>query len=588
MKRILSLILALVMMFGALASLTSCGAPKNDGAEINIYLGAQSFDFDPSDYYVSANAEKVLSLIYEPLFSVNKNGKLKMAAAKSYEVDKEKRKIEITLRESYWSDNLKVKSADFVYAWCNRILNTDNPNPAAALFIDIEGVEEVLHGTGSISDVGIKVTEMDEITITYREGADYMRILKNLASVATAPVRQDIVEVAETYWSKSANTIVTNGAFKLRSYDRETGEFELSRNVGYHQAINVKDYDNKVRPALLYGSFTVADGDVTVSYNDIKKKVTFIMADASLAERADYKRKADTAEHTSVYTYVFNTEHPLFADANVRRALSAVIDREAIIKAITFGKAADGFIPDVSGGSDEKLISTKANKAKAEEYLALVDASLLTAENKTFTLTIDSDEESKAVANIVIEAWTSLGFTVNLEVAQPKENEVAGMTVFDSGIQYLIKEASYGKTEFDVIAVDWQTYSQDAAVGLATLTSNLSGMGKDQFSGNIEEGTKDYSVSRKNVARWSDEKYDTLVAEAFAATGKKARAEKLEEAEAYLVEQMPVCPLFFNESFVFVSSKISKLSFDGLGNLCLTDVKLSGYTKYYKPEETED
>ena len=586
MKRTLSLILALVMMLGTLASLTSCGAPKNDGAEINIYLGAQSFDFDPSDYYVSANAEKVLSLIYEPLFSVNKNGKLKMAAAKSYEVDKEKRKIEITLRESYWSDNLKVKAADFVYAWCNRILNTDNPNPAAALFIDIEGVREVLHGTGSISDVGIKVTEMDEITITYREGADYMRILKNLASVATAPVRQDIVEVAPTYWSKSANTIVTNGAFKLRSYDKGTGEFELSRNIGYHQAINVKDYDNNVRPALLYGTFTLAGGDVTVSYNDIKSKVTFIMADASLADRAKYEKKADTAEHTSVYTYVFNTSNPLFADVNVRLALSAVIDREAIVEAITFGKAANGFIPDVSGGSDEKLISTKANKAKAEEYLALVEASVLG--DKTFTLTIDTDEQSKAVADIVIAAWTSLGFTVNLEVAQPKESEVAGMTVIDNGIQYLIKEASYGKTEFDVIAVDWQTYSHDAAVGLATLTSNLSGMGKDQFSGNIEEGTKDYSVARKNITGWSDEKYDTLVAEAFAATGKKARAEKLEEAEAYLVEQMPVCPLVFNESFVFVSSKISKLSFDGLGNLCLTDVKLSGYTKYYKPEETED
>ena len=63
MKRTLSLLLALVMLFGALASLTSCGVPKNSGAEINVYLGAQIFDFDPSDYYVSANAEQVLSLI---------------------------------------------------------------------------------------------------------------------------------------------------------------------------------------------------------------------------------------------------------------------------------------------------------------------------------------------------------------------------------------------------------------------------------------------------------------------------------------------------------------------------------------------
>ena len=70
MKRTLSLLLALVMILGALVSLTSCGAPKNAGAEINIYLGAETFDLDPSDYYVSSNAEQVLSLVYEPLFSI--------------------------------------------------------------------------------------------------------------------------------------------------------------------------------------------------------------------------------------------------------------------------------------------------------------------------------------------------------------------------------------------------------------------------------------------------------------------------------------------------------------------------------------
>ena len=586
MKRTLSLFLALIMLFGALASLTSCGAPKNDGAEISIYLGDQVFDFDPSDYYVSANAEQVLSLIYEPLFTVNKNGKLKLAAAKDYEVDKEERKIVITLRESYWSDNLKVKAADFVYAWTERILSTSNPNPASALFVDIEGVKELLHGEGSVTDVGIKVTEMDQITLTYCEGADYKRILENLASVATSPVRQDIVEVAETYWAKSANTIVTNGAFKLKSFNKEDGTFELSRNLGYHQLYNVKDYDNNVRPALLYGNFTVDGREYSVSYEDIKNKVVFIMGDASLADRAEYKKKADVADHTSTYTYVFNTNHPLFKDVNVRLALSAIIDREAIVKAIVFGKAADGFISDVSGGAKKDLISTTANEAKAREYLALADQSVVAA-NKAFTLTIDSDEQSKKIAELVEAAWESLGFDVTVEVAAPVESEINEMLVLDSGIQYLIKDASYGKVDFDVIAVDWQTYCADAAVGLATLTSNLSGMGKEQFSGDVALGTPDYSVARKNVTGWESEEYDALVAAAFAATGKKERAAKLAEAEEYLMSQMPVCPLVFNQSFVFTGSKISKLSFNAFGNFSLTDVKLAGYTKFYKPEDEE-
>ena len=586
MKKSLSLFLALIMIFGALTTLTSCGAPKNAGAEINIYLGSQPFDFDPSDYYVSANAEQILSLMYEPLFSINEKGKLKLAAAKDYEVDKEERKIVITIRESYWSDSLKVKAADFYYAWCERIINVSNPNPAAALFLGIEGVEEVLHGVGNLSDVGIRVTEMDEITITYCEGVNYETILKNLASVATAPVRQDIVEPAETYWSKSTNTIVTNGAFKLKSYDEDEGSFELTRNLGYHQMYNVKDYDNKVRPALLYGTFTCAGDDISVSYKDIQDKVTFIMTDASLAEREQYKKKADVADHTSTYTYVFNTTHPLFQDANVRRALSAAIDREAIIKAITFGKAADGFVPDVSGGAKEDFISTTANKAEAEKYLALVSKDLIES-NKSFTLTIDSDEESKKIAEIVEKAWEDLGFDVTVKVAMPENGNVGDTTTIDSGIQYLIKDASYGKRNFDVIAVDWQTYSVDATAALASLTSNLNGMGKEYTQGDPANGTADTSKARSNVAGWADAEYDSLVAAAVAATTKKDRAAKLAAAEKYLVEQMPVCPIVFNQSFVFSSSKISKISFNGLGNLVLTDTKLRGYTKYYKPEENE-
>ena len=588
MKRIVSLLLLLVLIFGVLTTLASC-APKNDGAQISIYLGAQVFDFDPSDYYVSDGAEQVLSLLYEPLFKLNKNGRLQKAAAKKYKVDKDDREIVITLRESYWSDNIKVVASDFVYAWCERIINPANPNPAAALFYDIEGVQEAMNGQISISDIGIKATEMDQITIKYREGADYKRILKNLASVATAPVRQDIVESAPTSWSKAANSIATNGPFELKRYNKDTGEFQLVRNVGYHQDPTVKDYDNKVKAGMLYGEFTVPGTDIAVSYDDIQDKVTFIMADASLEDRADYKKKAKTADQTSVYTYVFNNSHELFADVNVRLALSLAIDRDKIIDAITFGKAADGFIPDASGGAKEDFISSDANMGKAREYLAKANQDIVNKyKAEGFTLTIDFDEESRAIANVVVAAWAELGFNVEIVVADLVKTELLDETIiYDSGIQYLIKNASYGsKTEYDVIAVDWQTYSVDAGAGLASLTSNLNGMGVTEYAG-IPGVSADYSVARSNIAFWADAEYDRLVAEALNCDDKKDRKAKLAEAEEYLMEQMPVCPLVFNQTFVFSSSKISRLKLDGLGNLNFTKVKLRNYKKYYKPEDED-
>ena len=576
MKKIISLLLTLVMIFGSLLTLVSCGAPDDDGAEINIYLGYEVFDFDPSDYYVSDAAEQVLSLLYEPLFKLKKNGKLQCAAADDYDVDEDERKIVITLRETYWSDNIKVKASDYVYAWCNRIINASNPNPAAALFYEIEGVKEVMNGEGSIYDVGIKATEMDQITITYCEGADYERILKNLASVATSPVRQDIVESGETYWSKY--TAVTNGAFKIKSYDsydedKSAGTFELTRNIGYHQDPTTTDYDDEVRPGMLYGEFTIPGSDISVSYEDIEDKVVFVMAEASLADRKEYEDEAYTADRTSTYTYVFNTNNPLFADANVRLALSTVIDRDDIIDLITFGHAASGFLPEICGGDEDGIISTSGNYDKAMEYLAKAD---LTGISKSFTLTIDGDEQSVEIAKLVETAWESLGFDVTVAVAEPVQNSVPDGTIYDSGIQYLVKDASYGIYNYDVIAVDWQMYSRDGAVGLLSLTSNLNGMGTD------------YASKRENIAGWSDSHYDALVAEAIACEDEDDREDKLAEAEEYLMSQMPVCPLVFNQTFEFESSKIRKLRFDGLGNIVMTNVKLRDYDEYLKPEDEDE
>ncbi len=607
MKKILSFILSAVMLFGCVSVLSSCGAPKDAGAEICIYLGDEIFDLDPSEYYVSTNAEQLLSLLYEPLFRINEKGKLKCAAADKYEIDEENREIIIEIRESYWSDDVQLKAGDFVYAWCERIINSSTQNPAAALFYDIEGALEVASGDGTPANIGIKASEMQEITITYREGADPERILRNLASVATAPVRQDIVESAPTYWASTAsvsNTIITNGPFELSSYKKDTQELTLSRNKGYHQSPDKKDYDNKVNPGMLYTTFNTADNDVTVSYEDIENKVVFIMTDAPLSERADHKKKADVYDHTSTYTYVFNTQHPLFADYNVRRALSLILDRESIANEVTFGKAADGFLPDICGGSDISYISVNANESLAREYLAKADQSII-AQYKSFTVKIDTDEESMKIAQSVAEAWGKLGFTVNIEAVKPVETVIYQnvieekddvkevvtkelTTVYTSGIQYLVKDAAQGKVDYDVIAIDWQMYSLDAAVGLSSLTTAINGCGREFVGGDPNtSGQPDSSVARNNIALWSDSVYDQLVIDAWNTSDAEKRDRLLSMAEEYLVNAMPVCPIIFNQRFVFESSRISGIEVDAFGNFSFTDVSLRGYRKFFKNKEED-
>ena len=253
MKKTVSLIVCLSLLLSALCVLSSCGAPEDDGPEISVYLGERIYDFDPTDYYVDSNAESVMSLLFEPLFSLDENGKLQNAACEKYEIKENERKIVITLRESYWSDGVAVKAEDFVNAWSNILLDPNDANPAAVLLFDIKNAAEIKNGTAaSVFDFGAVATAPNELTITYRKGANVDMLLKNLASVATAPIRQDIVtSYTSGYWSKLLNSAITNGPFMLGTMDEDENEFTLVRNVGYHQSLDVKNHTKEVRPAQL-------------------------------------------------------------------------------------------------------------------------------------------------------------------------------------------------------------------------------------------------------------------------------------------------------------------------------------------------
>ena len=580
MKKILSLVLVFACLLGSMAVLSACGEPEDDGAEINVYLGEPVFDFDPTDYYTSPNAEQLMSLIFEPLFALDEDGDLKKAAADKYEVDEEKRTITIELRETYWSDGVRVKGEDYVYAWREVLLNPNNPNPAAALLFDIENAVEVKNGTVSSALLGI-TAKLYELTITYREGADYERLLKNLAAIATSPLRQDTVTLASTYWSKNTSTIVTNGPFSVTSLDYGIGSFEVSRNVGYHQSPSLKDYDNEVNPGKIASTFSVAGSDVAFTYADLENKTVFFIGDASLEERAAKADEAEYADDLSTYTYVFNTEKAPFNNKDVRRALSLAVDRDAIIEAITFGKAATGFLPEIVGESiytkkvKQELIGTSA---KLDEAKALMSGVTLSAQDKNITLTVNDDAESIAIANIVKANWAELGFNVTVKAIDTKTVTVMDaatnekLEITDSALQVALKEAGYGVRDFDVLAIDWQLYSRDAFVGLAAFTTTMNGNGAD-----LKSHT---AVLRKNISGWTNEQYDAYVSAAFTATDDDVRAENLRLAEALLIEESPIVPLVYNQTFAFVSKDLSKVELNGLGNFVFTDTKQKNYKDY--------
>lgn len=609
MKKALSLILALVMLLGVMMAFSSCGGKKD--ANIAIYLSDQLYDFDPALAFVNDDAQKVLKLLYEPLFTLDAKGNYKYALAKSYNIIEDQTtntyKMEITLRDTYWSDGSEVTAEDVVYAW-KRILDPNFKSQAAPLLYDVKNAVAVKKGTEGISvdDVGLEANKK-ELTITFETKIDYDAFLRNLTSLALVPLRENTLTTnnAESWWSKRTAFIVTNGVFKIRTLNMDAGEFTLERNT-YYRSAEGKTNASTIVPAQLNTKWTDEqfwdnfDGDINL-YTDNRldaflDKTIFYLGCLPVEEgegsgvRGEYAKQIKTANAFSTYTYIFNTNKELFADARVRLALSMVIDREAIAEKLVYAEAATGLISPAVWEANKSNVSFRSQCE--EEIIAAyrAETSMQEAERLleeagvsggSFRLTVRDTPEEQYIAQYVKSRWEELGFrvtcnfvTYDTDVWATEKDGGREITigsadntsvVYDDYIQ-----AAYHEADFDVLGVDYQMYSTNAFTALCGFTTTMNGNGIE--SKLDAAGNYTYSY-RTHCSGFADEKYDALLDRALAEKDLTKRAAILHEAEAYLMSQMPVMPIVFNQNY-YMSQNLSGLTVDYYGMPSFTTAKL--------------
>ena len=121
MKRTIALLIALLMLAGALAGCDKIAQDAEDkGAEIPVYLSTEMFTLDPAYAYLDEASVKILGLLYEGLFNMGADGKPEKALCKSYTsgIDRDGNfYMEFTLNDTKWNDGRSVSANDFVFAW---------------------------------------------------------------------------------------------------------------------------------------------------------------------------------------------------------------------------------------------------------------------------------------------------------------------------------------------------------------------------------------------------------------------------------------------------------------------------------------
>ena len=606
-KRIIALLLSIICCLGLL---TACYDKNIDGdiikgAEITIYLAEPVYDLDPALCYNNDSALQLAGLLFDTLFTVDSDGKVVKSIVKDYEIVEDEKTNEyymmITLQDgNCWSDGTVVSAEDVVYSW-KRILDASFNSEAACLLYDIKNARQAKLGDCSIDDVGVYAHDSLTLQVNFDGQIDYDQFILNLTSPALAPLKESVVDDYAD-WSKRPATAVYSGPFMVRrvnyglnddgTANPEAAELVLERNPYFRRTKEDKHLDKSVTPYRL-----IIDMSLTKE-QQLEKFAAgeiFYVGDIALSVRADYLNTATIQDVMSTHTYYLNqnaeiakadgTTEKLFANKDVRLALSAAIDRTAIAQKIVYAKAASALIPYgvFNAGSVKEsfrtvggdILAVTADKSAAQSYIA---SSGINPADYSFSVSVRAEDEvHMAIAEIVVAAWCELGFNVTLDavVAKPNDELYAGeaaKSFYDD-----IFSERYAANDYEVIAIDFQSPTPDAFSMLAPFARSLSGQGQDMANAAI---TGIYEDTPHRTG-YDSEAYEAIMEEAFAIKNDPAaRAAKLHEAEAMLLADMPVIPVIFNQNAYIISGDLSKYDSNYFGFRIFNKLTLKDYIQY--------
>ena len=600
---------------------------EDKGQYITAYLTDNVYDLDPAKAYTNDALANVVSLMFDTLFKLDENGKVKKSLVEEYVIEENEAAGEYTmklyLKATNWSDGTAVSANDIVFAW-KRLLEVDANYEAASLLFDIKNARAAKEGDASIDDVGIYPAEQQMLEINFEGPIDYDQFMLNLTSLALAPLRDDIVSKSDD-WAKKPGTMVCSGPFKLGRINMKLSEtdkyfdalheyvdangfdkvgqdgkvqtitdFMLERNIYYFRDNEEDRLKKSVTPYKITVDCSLTDEQLTAMYDagmvmyiaDVPlalRKEGSIAADAEIADKS-FSTNSIYLNQNAIVDNGTEEGAKLFADAKVRQALSLAIDRNAIVDAIVYAQAATGLVPTgIFESGDRKVLFRDACTATydnlgtdAAKAASLLSEAGIKPSQYTFELTVAAyDEVHCAIADIIVENWKALGFNVSAKKIGTIENndyyKYTDSTPVDICDDLYAEELRAGS--FQAIIFDYVAFSADPFSMLAPFAKPFSGRGMDMSN-------PDEYLLTPHITGYDSEDYNALMEKIFAEKTVANRAEDLRAAEGMLMADMPIIPVVFNLDASVTSKQLKGTDVNYYNDLTFQKAKISGYSKY--------
>jgi len=404
-----------------------------------------------------------------------------------------------------WSDGVPVTAEDFVFS-LRRQMDPATASQYASMLYDIKGGEAVNGGKAALDTLGVRAIDPLTLEITLNHPAPYLPQL--LMHQITYPVPRHVVEKFGDDWVKPEN-YVSNGPFKLVSW-RPNDSVKTVKNDKFYDAANVK-----LDGVNFYPTDDAEAGLKRFRTNDLDLNVGFPSAQIELLKRT-MAAELRVSTIINVRYIVINTLKKPFDDVRVRKAIAMAINREVITAQIIKAGEVPAYSivpPGTAGYADGPRLSYEAMampERLAEAKRLLAEAGYGPENPISFRFNYISDNDSKRVAAALQGMWAAIGLKVELVVMEKK-------------VHYNTVRAQ----DYEVAEANWFGDFNDAKNFLFLAQPSAGDM---------------------NMSRYTNQAYEDLIRQSDQERDETKRAAIMKQAEALMLEESPITPMYFGVS----------------------------------------
>lgn len=470
--------------------------------------GAEPQSLDPQIAEDTASSH-IQRDLFEGVIAELPSGELTPGVAERWDISDDGLRYTFYLRnDARWSNGDPVTAHDFVFSW-RRLVDPQTASNYGLMLGPIANAEAIIRGDVPPEELAVRALDDHTLQVDLHVVTPYF--LSVLTHATTYPVHPPSLEQHGNRFTRPGN-LVSNGAYQLAEWEVQS-HIKLVRNPHYWDNANTT-----IEEVFFYPGEDLNAEVLRYRAGDLDMTNNSLPAGQMKWLRENLADELYIDPYLGIYYYGFNMEQPPFKDSPLalRKALSMTIDREIIT---------------------DKLL----NNGSVPAY-SFVPPGVLNYESYEYEWKDMSPEERLAEARrLYAEAGYSKDNPLRVELRYNTEQNHKKIAL---AIAAMWKQNLGVITE--IINQEWKVFLDVRAQRRITQAFRMGWIGdyNDAYSF-LELGL---SYNNMNDSGYNNPEYDALLTRSFQTTSVAERAAIMREAEAVLLSDYPVVPIYYYTS----------------------------------------